>query len=160
MKYLDIHMHQWALARTNTSISSHRLPFVSLLTSFKKEPYVFSHKYLSVLAAFRLSNAGFGNKIPLPGFPVHKSCPLCLGMYQLDEGHVLFSCSAVKDARRETGVTTFLTQATLQGHSDSQSQFLYVRGYDSLEHLVDIETYKLRAESMSRIKSVWLQIHG
>ena len=160
MKYLATHMHQWALARTNSSISSHSLPFVSLLTSFMKKPYVYAHRYLSVLAAFRLSNAGLGNKIPLPGSPVQTSCPLCLGVYKLTEAHVLFACPAVRDTRRETGVSLFLTQAAVRGHSDSKSHYLFVAGFDLLEKMLDMENYKQRAVAMSAIKSTWLQIHG
>ena len=160
IKYLATHMHQWALARTNSSISSHSLPFVSLLTSFEKKPYVYAHRYLSVLAAFRLSNAGLGNKIPLPGFPVHTTCPLCSGVHRLTEAHVLFTCPAVRNIRRETGITLFLTQAAVQGHSDSRSHYLFVTGYDLRGELVDMENYKQRAAAITAIKSAWLKIHG
>ena len=160
MKYLATHMHQWALARTNSSISSHSLPFVSLLTSFMKKPYVYAHRYLSVLAAFRLSNAGLGNKIPLPGSPVQTSCPLCLGVHKLTEAHVLFTCPAVRNTRRETGITLFLTQAAVHGHSESRSHHLFVTGYDLSGKTLDMENYKQRAVAMLNIKSAWLQIHG
>ena len=159
LKYLSIHMHQWALARTNSLISSHSLPFVPLLTSFKKKPYVFTHKHLSVLAAFRLSNAGLGNKVPLDGSPVHHSCPVCSSGLKLDEAHVLFICSAVRKTRCETGINLFLTQSVITGLTESKAYYLFVTGLDMSGKVVDMETYNQRAVAMSAVRSAWLQIH-
>ena len=159
LRYLSIHMHQWALARTNTMISSHTLPYVAPLTSFKKKQYVFAHKNLRVLAAFRLSNAGLGSKIPLPGFPVHNSCPLCSNMYRLNEAHVLFVCSSITNTRCETGITMFMTQSSLQGIQELDAHYLYVSGLDLAGGTVDIATYSERAVAMSAMRSAWLNAH-
>ena len=152
-------MHQWALARTNSIISSHSLPYVPLLTSFNKKPYVSTHNYLSVLAAFRLSNAGLGNKIPLDGFPIQKYCPVCASGYQLDEGHVLFNCSALRKTRCETGINLFLTQAATKGLTEERAQYLFVTGCDLAGNLVNMETYKHRALAISAVRSAWLHAH-
>ena len=160
LKYLSVHMHQWAIARTNTLISSHNLPFVTLITSFKKQPYVFAHKFLSVIAAFRLSNAGLGNKCPISGFTVHNSCPLCSSVYKLDEAHILFTCSAVRDIRRDTGISLFLTQSALHGNSMSKSHYLFIAGFDLSGNMVNMETYKQRAAAISALRAAWLNKHG
>ena len=67
LHYLGVHLHQWALARINGSVLKQSLPCIQEITSFKKQAYVFSHKYLSTIASFRLSNGELGNKYPLPG---------------------------------------------------------------------------------------------
>ena len=159
LRYLSTHMHQWAVARANTMITSHNLPFVTPISSFKKQPYIFAHKYLSVIAAFRLSNAGLGNKYPLAGFSVHDSCPLCLSISKLDEAHVLFSCTAVKDARRETGINMFITQSALQGISASRTHYLFIAGYDLSGKTISMESYKQRAVAISAMRAAWLLKH-
>ena len=160
MKYLSIHMHQWALARTNSMIASHSLPYVPMLTSFKKKPYVYTHSYLSTLASFRLSNAGLGNKIPRNGSQVQKYCPACNSGYLLDEGHVLFTCSATRKVRCETGINLFTTQAATKGLLEERARFLFVTGCDLEGNLVNMETYKHRAIAISAIRSAWLDTHS
>ena len=114
---------------------------------------------MSILAAFRLSNDGSGNKAPLPGFLTHTSCPLCNSICKLDEAHVLFTCSALKTVRKDTGISLFTTQSALLGIPDCVSHYLFVAGYDLSGERLDIASYRDRAEAMTVMRSAWLRIH-
>ena len=115
--YLRQHLYHWALSETNSSLLSHSLPGLDRLVSFKRQPYVFAHKHLSTLASFRLSNAGLGNKCPLPGRERFTGCPRCQVPTTCNEEHVLFDCTSVHRTRVDTSIAIFRTMAVLKGLS-------------------------------------------
>ena len=159
LRFLSIHLHQWALAKTNDCIASQSLPCVEPVTTFKKKPYVFSHKNLSILASFRLSNAGLGNRCPFPGQQSFSSCPQCYAP-SFSEEHVLFVCPALFRARKLTGLDLFKTQAVLKGITISRIHFFFVTGRDLSGRKIDLKQYFERGASVSEMKTAWLAVNG
>ena len=135
------------------------LPCVQEKTSFKKQAYVFSHKYLSTIASFRLSNGGLGNKFPLPGSLRSDICPLCSAPHKLSEQHLLFACSAVQKKRSEAGIDLYRTQSQLRGHSITVTHFLFVTGRYLAGNLLSIEDYLERGAAIHNMRSSWLDMH-
>ena len=158
LHYLSVHLHQWALAMTNETVLNQTLPCVEVVTSFKKKRYVFSHKSLSTLASFHLSNGGLGNKYPLPGFLRFDACPHCTAPYKLDEQHLLLVCSAVMRMRQETGVDQFRTQSQLKGCSLAETYYLFVTGRSLAGKMVTVEDYMERGAAIGAIKSAWVDM--
>ena len=155
--YLKIHIHQWALAKTNQSITVSSLPCVEPIRSFKKKSYVSGHSYLGTLASFRLSNAGLGNKCPLKGLQRFTCCPRCPVPYLNTEEHLIFTCSSIHRTRQETGIDIFRTQCILKGFSFSKMHFLFVTGRDVNGLAVDLSDYIERGASLSTMRLVWLK---
>ena len=154
IRYLDKHIHHWALAKVNDGIRNLQLPYLEPLNRFAKENYVFSHRYLSSIASFRLSNAGLGNRRPIPGLPRLKVCPHC-NDHPLDEPHLLFSCRIMKDAQMVLGLTKFKLQC--KGDALDRICFLYVNGLDSYGNTIPLDEQLCRGAILQRITCIWLQ---
>ena len=154
--YLRQHLYHWALSETNSSLLSHSLPGLDRLASFKRQPYVFAHQHLSTLASFRLSNAGLGNRCPLPGRLRFTGCPRCQVPSQCTEEHVLFDCSSVHGTRVVTGIALFRTMAVLQGLSTVSMFRIFVRGLDLQGKPVAVADYLERGAAMTAMRDAWL----
>ena len=140
----------------NSSLLSHSLPGLDRLASFKRQPYVFAHQHVSTLASFRLSNAGLGNKCPLPGRLRFTGCPRCQVPSQCTEEHVLFDCSSVHGTRVVTGIALFRTMAVLQGLSTVSMFRIFVRGLDLQGKPVAVVDYLERGAAMTAMRDAWL----
>ena len=156
--YLEVHLRQWALARCNDFILEHSLPCIQPLTSFKMKQYVRSHKQLGILASFRLSNAGLGNKCPVAGLQRFLSCPWCPTTFANTEEHLLFVCSSHQRVRQQTGLALFRTQCSLKDISVSRTHFLFVTGRDVSGKEIDLKDYQARGEILSAMRTSFLAI--
>jgi len=154
LRYLDKHIHHWALARVNEGIRKLQLPCIEPLFDFVQEKYVYSHKYLSSIASFRLSNAGLGNRRQIPGLPRLKVCPLCTD-HPLDESHLLFNCRVMKDAQMVLGLSKF--KLLCKGDGLDRTCFLYVNGLDSYGNTIPLDEHVRRGGNLQRATSIWLQ---
>ena len=157
-KYLAIHLVQWALAETNQVIENHSLPFVSNLTKFARQPYVYEHNHLDTIAQFRLSNAGLGNRFP--GFPAdmydrRTFCPLCPSL-RLTESHVVFFCSAVESHRKELDLVFFRNICKLKGYSEEETFSTFINGLDWNGNLVQDTDYAERGLALDTIRGHWV----
>ena len=157
-RYLDSHIMQWSLSVTNFALSQKCLPYVNLLTSYKRQPYVFEYGQLDTVAQFRLSNAGLGNRyprFPMEGYQRRSSCPLCT-CSSLSEGHVVFFCPAVEFFREELDLKFFRNICTKNGFSEVKTFSLYVNGHDWNENLVAEPDFPSRGLAMDLMRGHWL----
>ena len=91
------------------------LKFYSIRQQMWELPeHINDSEHSTVLCKFRTSNAGLGNRIPLKGFKESmKICPLCKDLnasHRLDEKHVVFFCTALRDVQSRLGFKTYLKQ--------------------------------------------------
>ena len=157
-RYLSVHVAQWSLAAVNTALENLSLPYVGTLTSFKRQLYVFEHPHLDTVAAFRLSNAGLGNRHPrfaTADYVRRVSCPLCTSS-SLTEGHVVFFCPSVEQFRRDLDLSLFRTVCQSKGFSEEKTFSLYVNGHDWKGNpLVGVD-FASRGLVMDTIRGHWL----
>ena len=131
-RYLKTHLYTWSLSSVNNALSTLSLPYVTPLTCYEVQPYIFEHQYLDTLAQFRLSNAGLGNRSPRwAGFyyPRQSHCPLCHNCI-LTEVHVFLSCPAVNLERKELSITSYRNRCIEKGLSLDEILTNFVRGLD------------------------------
>ena len=157
LHYLRQHLFKWSFFETNRSLSnSSSLMGIAALDSFKKADYLCPSRYLTVIASFKLKNAGLGNKCPLTGNLRFSTCPRCEVSEPLCEEHLLFVCSSIQQKRKETGLETLKTQYTLRGFSISKMYSLFVNGLDILGHPISLKDYLERGSTMSAMRAAWL----
>ena len=157
-RYLASHLFQWSLSEVNSTLSRLELPYVSPLTSFKRQPYVSDHRYLDTIAQFRLSNAGLGNRYPrFAGVPYLRqtNCPLCNSIL-LTEAHVIFFCPYVEHFRGELDLIIFRTICLTKGFSESDTFSLFINGLDWNKKPVDLEEIIARGLALDTLRGHWL----
>ena len=154
--YLQQHLNLWFLNRINEQILSKSLPCIELLTCFRKERYVYSHKYMSTVASFRLANAGLGNKYALQGLDRLPFCPKCGIPFRMDEVHVIVQCAFMASVREELGLSIFLEKCA--GYSSERKYFLYVNGLDEFANWTALDIYESRGSILSRMRSAWINL--
>ena len=157
-RYLVVHLEQWALAETNHVLEQRSLPYVSKLSKFERQPYVYEHEHLDTIAQFRLSNAGLGNRFPrfaTAAYGRRSSCPLCPSLH-LSEGHVVFFCSAVETQRKELDLTFFRNICQRDGYSEEKTFATFVNGLDWNGNPVQATDYASRGLAMDTIRGHWL----
>ena len=137
-------IEQWSVECVNQRISLLSLPSVGELTRFDRQPYVYEHQGLSILAQFRLGCAGLGNKQPRFGALRLKRCPLCCQL--LDEVHVAFTCLDLEKFRKfHTTITKFRILCTLKSMTIQATFNYFVNGLDSNGDAVSDSVYIERA---------------
>ena len=154
--YLQQHLNLYFLNRINEDILSKSLPCIETLTGFRKERYVYSHKYMSTIASFRLANAGLGNKWALQGLPRLPYCPQCGIHFRMDEVHVIVQCTSMTNVREELGLSTFLEKCA--GYSSERKYFLYVNGLDEYANWTSEGNYESRGLLLSKMRSAWINL--
>lgn len=157
-RYLAIHLAQWALAETNHVLERHSLPYVSKMSKFERQAYVFEHDHLDTIAQFRLSNAGLGNRFPrfaTAAYARRNSCPVCPSNH-LSESHVVFFCSSVESYRKELDLTFFRNICQREGYSEEKTFSTFVNGLDWNGNLVQDTDFAERGLAMDTIRGHWL----
>ena len=131
-RYLKSHLYTWSLSEVNSTLADLSLPYVSPLSCFKRQPYVFEHPHMDTFAQFRLSNSGLGNRFPRwAGFfyPRTTQCPLCTSA--LTEAHVILSCPSIETDRKNLGITFFRNRCQDKGWTEETTFSALVNGLDS-----------------------------
>ena len=156
LHYLRQHLFKWSLFQVNLSLRSGSLSYLPPLESYHKAFYVRPSKHLSVIASFKLSNSGLGNKCPLPGQDRLTECPRCPTPAPPTEEHLLFVCPFIQQTRVATGIDSFRTVCALRGYSIMKMFSLYVTGLDALGHCISVEDYHERGATLSAMRTAWL----
>ena len=157
LHYLRQHLFQWSLFQINSSLRSGSLSYIPPIESFHKALYVHPSKHLNVIASFKLSNSGLGNKCPNPGQDRLTECPRCPTPAPPTEEHLLFVCPSIQQTRVATGIDSFRTVCTFRGYSITEMFSLYVTGRDVLGHCITVEDYHERGATMTAMRTAWLQ---
>ena len=155
--HLRRHLFEWALFKTNLTLSSSSLTHIQPLLSFRKALYVCPSKHLNIIASFKLLNAQLGNKAPLTGLARMETCPHCPIPEQNNEEHLLFVCPYLQNTRVETGLDTFRTHCALYGFSTAKMFGLFVNGRDVFDQPVPLDEYLERGATLAAMRSAWLQ---
>ena len=156
-RYLKTHLYNWSLSEVNAVISNLKLPYVSPLLSFKRQPYVFEHQHLDTIAQFRLSNAGLGNRFPRWAghlYPVQKQCPLCPS--GLDEAHVIFFCPSVEFDRKRLELSFFRNRCVDKGFSHDKIFSNFVNGLDWNGYRVKKADLMTNGLALDTMRGLWL----
>ena len=158
MKYLSCHLYQWSLSEVNTELSNLSLPYVHPLTEFVRQPYVVGFPNMDVVAQFRLSNAGLGNKHPrfLGEWSARQvTCPLCPSN-TISEAHVIFFCPAVEEFRKELGLSMFRAVCRTKYLSEEQTFTTFINGLDFNGTMIKIAEIQDRALALDTLRGHWL----
>ena len=157
LHYLRQHLFNWSLFQINSSLRTGPLSYIPPLESFHKADYVRPSKYLNVIASFKLSNSGLGNKCPILDQERLTECPRCPLPAPPTEEHLLFACPYIQRTRIETGIDSFRTVCTFRGYTITEMFSLYVTGRDVLGHCITIGDYFERGATMIAMRTAWLQ---
>ena len=125
------------------------------ISEYKFQPYVFDHKYLAVIAAFRLGSVNLGQTLPVFNLEL-KTCPLCSTLSPNNEEHLLITCPALKRTRQDTGISRFMMCCSLKNLSPQQMFRMYVGGLDLLGHPLGLKDFLQRGAAMSAMHSAWI----
>ena len=157
---LDLHLNEWAINETNRKISMGKLPCISPITEFSRQSYVYEQKQLSIIAEFRLSCAGLGNKAPNNAGFRSKDCILC--SRELNEQHVAFTCPEIEKTRRQqTSISTFRNQCRLLANDSIDVSYAkFVNGQDVYGVKIPRSAYKDRGHMLFTMKNTWLRLTG
>ena len=129
---------------------------VDQLSSLSRSRYVCENELSTIITQFKFDHADLGNKAPRPGYQRTLFCPLCPILHKISCYHVLFGCNSISSLRSITGITTFITLATIKGINQEAAYKLFVNGLDTEEKLVDRNTYFDRARCMRDMRLEWL----
>ena len=121
-----------------------------------KAAYVCKSDYAGVLAQFRLSNAGLGNREPRQGYGRKSCCPLCPVPTPLSEFHLTVVCPSVSGLRKSTGISTFMSLCNLRGKTIVETFVLFVSGKDSMGKDIDLPGYLDRGKCLDDLRRSWL----
>ena len=146
----------WFLGHTNKEVEKLSLRHFGPVLSLHKANYVFEHKYLSVLAQFRLGVAGLGNRVPRVGHVRKLCCPLCPTHFINSELHLVCECPAVSSLRAASGVTSFLNHCISMSVSMDGAYDRFVCGLDWSGGSVPLGSYLDRGKAMDDLRKLWL----
>ena len=153
---LKIHINAWFINLINTRIFESALSCVPQLAAFSRSRYICEAASCSVIASFKFSNSGLGNRAPRPGRQRTAVCSLCAGF--LDETHVAFLCPALEDFRAaHTDLSSFLTACVGRGIMTQWAAKLYFMGMDWNQQPVDTSVYLRRGWILKNMLAEWIR---
>ena len=100
-------------------------------------------------------NAGLGNRHPIPNYRRTIYCVLCENdniSCKLNEGHVLFSCEAMKPARMKVGIADFMQEPE---NNEARIECLYKKYWTST---IDYDLLKERIQAARVMQETYIEV--
>ena len=151
---IDKRLMEWCLARINSTIVHQNLPGLQPVSHFKREPYVYNHRFLGIIASFRLGNSGLFKKFPSPP----PKCPVCDEWEPLCDRHILLECAGLSNVRLSSNLLAFKENCQAKGHNLETTFKFFIGGLDSLGHSIPLSDYILRGQTLVDMSKEWLNL--
>ena len=146
-------LRQNKLLLLNSTLASLQLPLVHQLNRLTRAGYVCENDSVAVIAAFKFSNAGLGNREPRQGHHRQLQCPLCSVPTTNDEFHLVIHCPSVSTLRTSSNISSFITACQLKNFLFPKIFDYFVNGNG--KH-ISTDSYLERGNCLADMRKLWL----